>query len=167
MQFNQLKCSKDFLKEKLDVDKNKYEGIILNVASHIKPKNVELVLKSLDKLLNRHGRNVYCILIGEGHLSKELKSLASKLNIQKNTLFIGKLPNQDVVHLMQFCDLLVHPDENPVFDYVILEAINSKLWVLTTKAGGNLEIIDEGNNGNYIKNLSVDNITSKILEIFR
>jgi len=65
---------------------------------------------------------------------------------------------------MRVCDFLIMPSERVVFDMVILEALASGLCVIASEEGGNIEIIQEGINGYFIKDFTSSEILAKIIE---
>lgn len=79
--------------EKIDVRK-KYHlencFVVLSVCRLVKPKNVELLVRSMEKLKNE---NIKLVVIGSGAQQNNLTKLAEKLNLN-NILFLGAVSDQ-------------------------------------------------------------------------
>ena len=68
---------------------------------------------------------------------------------------------------MRSLNIFIQASEKVVFDLVILEALASGIKVLASDQGGNREIIKEGVNGYFIKEMSELCIANTILSISR
>jgi sugar transferase (PEP-CTERM/EpsH1 system associated) len=84
-------------------------------------------------------------IVGDGPLLEELRALARALGIADLTWFPGELGNiPDVLRLL---DVFVLPSLSEGSSSTILEAMASRLPVLATARGGNVELIEDGHNG--------------------
>lgn len=149
--------------EKLGIDK-KIKIKLLNVAQHIKPKRIELIIQSVYELINKYEKEIILICVGKGPETQYLEELAISFGVYKNIKFIPYLSHEEVLDLMRVCDFLIMPSERVVFDMVILEALASGLCVIASEEGGNIEIIQEGINGYFIKDFTSSEILAKIIE---
>lgn len=143
------------------INKN-YEGIILNIANHVKAKNIDTLIKAVKILKEDHYKSFLLINAGVGYLTDELKALAMNLKINQQIKFLGQIPNDDVIRLMKVCDYLIMPSTRVVFDMVILEALAAGITVIASDEGGNREIIRDDENGYLIENMR-ENKLFKIL----
>ncbi len=126
---------------------NNYSLRILNVANHVKTKNIDKILLSLSILKKISSKKFVFINIGSGILTPYLMELVKKYNLSENVHFINYLANDDVIRLMKYCDFYISLSERVVFDVVILEAIASGINVIASDDGGNREIIRHNFNG--------------------
>lgn len=154
----------DQILNKYEIIKKDYEGIILNIANHVRAKNIDTLIKAVKILKEDHNKSFLLINAGVGYLTDELKSLAVKLNISSQVKFLGQIPNNDVIRLMKVCDYLIMPSTRVVFDMVILEALAAGITVIASNEGGNKEIIKNGENGHLIGEISEKEISSCIVE---
>ncbi len=137
--------------------------IILNVAHHVKPKNIDLLIRALFALKNQSEQKIVLINIGTGPETSNLLRLKNELKLNDSIFFLGSVPNRDVIQIMKLCNLLVMPSERVVFDIVNLEALACGITVVVSSNGGNLEIIEDGINGHLIDKLNPLCIKEKIL----
>jgi len=82
---------------------------------------------------------------GEGY-ERELRALAQELGIADRMIFTGFRP--DVPEMLQLMDVVAHASIDPEpFGRVITEAMAMRRPVIATRAGGPIEIIDDGRTG--------------------
>lgn len=135
---------------------------IINVADHIEPKNIELIIDILLELIKKSKVKVLFINIGTGPLTKTYLSRINKLNISENVKFLGKIKNEDVITLLKDSDYLLQPSKRVIFDYVILEALACGTTIIANNEGGNKEIISHSHNGYLLSDFNV----SELIKIF-
>ena len=85
------------------------------------------------------------VIAGDGPLLAELKALAESLGIAALTAFLGA--SDRIPEVLQALDVFVLPSLNEGISNTILEAMASGLPVVATAVGGNVELIQEGANG--------------------
>ena len=137
-----------------------------------KAKNKELTLISTGRLIERKGYQylilalkglkVKLILIGDGNLNKELKSLAKKNKV--NVIFEGSKEHSEIAKSLHRADIFVLPSLNEGMSNSILEAMAAGLPIITTNTGGSKELI-RGNG--YIISKDPKTMTKEIKEIIK
>ena len=75
-------------------------------------------------------------IAGSGPQEKELKALASKLDLDQVIDFIGRLPPEAVAELYRSADLMLNPTTVDNMPNSILEAMASGIPIVTTNVGG-------------------------------
>jgi glycosyltransferase involved in cell wall biosynthesis len=150
--------------EKYNIQKNKFDITLINVAQHVKPKNIDLIIRAIKILRDEFNTRALLVNIGEGYLMEDYKSLIETNSIIEQVTFLGMISNDDVIRLMKSLDIFIQASEKVIFDLVVLEALASGIRVLVSAQGGNLEIIKDGENGFFISNLKGDSIASDIIK---
>src|SRR5262249_27395884 len=84
-------------------------------------------------------------VVGDGPLLDDLQSLARSLDVADLTWFPGPLGN--ISDILRLLDVFVLPSLSEGISNTILEAMASRLPVLATARGGNVELIQDGHNG--------------------
>ena len=151
--------------EKYGIRKSDYELILLNVAAHVAPKNIDVILKAVKVLVEKYKFKTLFINSGSGKLTYALLKLLDDLNINNSVKFLGSIPNSDVIKLMKACDIFLMPSSRVVFDMVVLEALVCNIQILVSNEGGNKEIIKENFNGVFLNTINEFEICSKIIEM--
>ncbi len=81
-------------------------------------------------------------IAGDGPCRAELEQLAAELRIGAHVRFLGEV--RDVPALLARARLFVLPSQSEGISLTILEAMASGLPVVTTKVGGNPEVVETG-----------------------
>ena len=106
--------------------------------------------KAIDRLLYGFARiqqevsNLYLIIVGDGPLLEDAKSLAQELGVSERTRFTG---SANGLLAMSGFDMFVLPSVYEAFPYVLLEATANGLPIIATHVGGTRAVIDDGKNG--------------------
>ena len=115
------------------------------VAYFGKHKGIETLLRAI-KILNR--KDVEVNLVGDGIEKENYKNLATELGILQQLRFWGRIPNTEIDKAYAETDIYclpsVWPENQPVS---ITEAMASGIPVITSKLGGNEELVQDGVTG--------------------
>ncbi len=87
------------------------------------------------------------LIIGGGSLEKELKELTQNLNIENKTIFVGKVPFQDVPKYHNMLSVSVSVSNNESFGVSIIEASSCSKPVIVSNVGGLPEVVEDGISG--------------------
>ncbi|MDD5213799.1 MAG: glycosyltransferase family 4 protein [Candidatus Gracilibacteria bacterium] len=135
-------------------------------------KGIDLLIESIKKIDKNilEEKKVEFHLVGYGYQEDEYKKLVQKCHLEKYIIFKGKIVGDDLIREYKTSDLFILPSRTEGFGMTIIEAMASKLAVISTKCGGPEDIIENGKNGFLIekeniedlKNILIDFITGKI-----
>lgn len=146
--FNQriTEAERSAIRKKLEIKEN--EIVIIYCGRTIKEKGIRELIEAYKKM-NKY-ETTKLVIVGNSLFSnqvqteydKELKELAS--SIKENIIFTGFVPNQEVYKMYQIANISVVPSLcEEAFGLVVVEAMRSRLPIITTNAGGIPEIVDE------------------------
>jgi glycosyltransferase involved in cell wall biosynthesis len=132
------------LRQELDIE----EKFVIGHFSRLSPwKGQHILIKALAEC----PQNVIVILVGdalfgEQEYVQELHQKVSSLGLENRIKFLGF--RSDIPQLMTMCDLVVHTSTAPEpFGRVIVEAMLCGKPVIAAKAGGAMELVEDGING--------------------
>jgi len=129
-------------RRELHVDQNCY---LIGTVGRLTPvKGHEIFLEAASLLL-KEGRNVKCLLVGDGPLKERLKELAIQLGIEKNVILTGH--QDDVYDFINVMDVFVLPSLHEGIPMVLLEALALERPVVASRIGGIPEVIEHGRSG--------------------
>ena len=114
----------------------------------------DLPLKYVNKLLNE----------GE-HYYREIMSIIKNNNLAKNIKIIKKIPYSLMPKVYRTADIFILPSYSEGMPKVVLEALASRLCVITTNVEGNKDLIQNNYNGILIRPKSVSEITASLLKV--
>lgn len=126
------------LKHEFNLEHFVSEKVFLYVGSGFKRKGVEEFLEILSKLENKNFR---AFIVGKEKKIKYYKDLAISLGLEHRVVFTG--PRKDVRDFYTISDIFLFPTRYEPFSNVVLEAMNFKNVVITTKQNGASEILEE------------------------
>jgi glycosyltransferase involved in cell wall biosynthesis len=104
-----------------------------------------LVLLEAMVLLIREFPYIKCILVGDGHLRREIESAVHRLGLKKNVLLVGR--RQDIERILSVFDIFVLSSLSEGLPNALIEAMSCGVPVAASNCGGIPEIIKDGENG--------------------
>lgn len=126
----------------LDFIYNK-ELSITAVASLIKRKRIDVIIKGLAELQNR---NFFLRIIGDGEERKTLQRLVKYYKLEKNIKFMGNIKRSEVFNYLKKSSIFVLLSENETFGLSYLEAMAALNIVIASKNDGIDGILRDGEN---------------------
>lgn len=121
------------------------ETLVIGTIGRLAPeKRFDLLFRALSFLF-KTGYNFATVLVGDGPMKAELKSLAGELNLQDRVIFLGQ--RRDIPQLLSLVDIFVLPSDCEGFPNVLLEAMAMAKPVVATRVGGTSELVEEGITG--------------------
>jgi glycosyltransferase EpsD len=133
---------KAILKQKLGFSPNEY--LLLYVAEFIPRKNHAFLIESLPKLIEKCP-NIVMVFAGKGVLLESMKSLAKKLNIERNIRFLGF--RNDVQDLAAIADIGISSSKHEGLGLGLAEEMLCGVPIVATKDKGHREMVVHGKNG--------------------
>ena len=101
------------------------------------------VLKKNTSLNDDKAARIKFVLVGEGELLEECRSMARMLGVDEDVVFTGY--RSDIRNMLHGSDLFISHSRSEALGISILEALSSGLPVIATNSGGPTEIISEQN----------------------
>lgn len=120
----------------LGLDKESY--VFANVGRLHADKDQKTLISAFANIVDKC-TNAVLIIIGHGDLDNDLKDQVRELDLEGRVLFLGVIPN--AVKYFRAFDTFVLTSYLEPFGIVLLEAIVSKLPIISSKTGGAKEII--------------------------
>lgn len=154
------------IKTRIDFDKTeKFKIVQVSRLEHEK-KGQDILIKAISLLVKEKGlSNIELNLIGEGKSLGYLKNLVEELNIKNNVNFLGVKTREFIYEELINHQLLVQPSLYEGFGLTVVEGMASKLPVLVSDIDGPMEIINNGQYGDYFRSGDVKECSEKILEV--
>ena len=121
----------------------KEEAILVHISNFRKVKRVQDVVKIFEKVNKQVPSKLF--MIGDGPERLKAEQLCRKLGIAKYVRFLGKL--KVIEKFLCIADVFVLPSKTESFGLVALEAMASKVAVISTNSGGLPEVNIDGETG--------------------
>ncbi len=131
-------------------------------------KGQDILLKALHILIYNHGvEGVKLDFVGEGPSMKYLENLSNKLNLDNYVRFIGLKSRHFIYNKLHTYDLLIQPSINEGFGLTVVEAMAAKIPVLVSNIDGPLEIIKNGQYGEYFESGNPTSCANALLKVIK
>ncbi|NND60696.1 MAG: TIGR03088 family PEP-CTERM/XrtA system glycosyltransferase [Gammaproteobacteria bacterium] len=125
------------------------EGLLIGTVGRAQPvKDQATLLRAFAALTAQEDElaaRMRLVVVGDGPLLPELRSLATELGIDNQTWFAGAVDH--VPEMLAAMDLFVLPSLNEGISNTILEAMACGLPIIATARGGNPELVQPGKTG--------------------
>lgn len=105
-------------------------------------------------------KNVFFAIAGEGEDRAKLQEMAKKLSVDDRIKFLGF--QDDTASLLQNADCFLFPSRHEGLSFALLEAVNSGVFVLSSDAASNPEVIDHPARGLIFKSEDSTDLAEKI-----
>lgn len=157
---------KQFNKQK---DKRDKDLTLMTISRLVPWKGIHNLFNAMPIIIDKIGDHVKLFVIGEGEGDYEykLRMLCKKLKLDKNIVFLGKVPNPEIPDYLKNCDVFVQPSLYEPFGISIIEAMACACAVVATNTGGVPEIITNGVNGILVEPNNVDELAEKIVTLLQ
>ncbi len=156
------------------------DRIVLCVARMDPLKDHPTLIHAMRKVVDEVGKDVKCVVIGNGSLSKEvlkvkeriayeegLKQLVKELGLEENVIFTGGIPRGDVMQAYECCDMVVLPSVKEGFGLALTEGMAFGKPVIGTAVGGIIAQIWPGVNGYLVKPGDVEGLANAIVKLLK
>ena len=118
--------------------------VVGNIAVFREQKAIPDWLKAF-KEINRNHPEVYGLLVGAGPKDKEIKALIKEYKLEKRLILPGL--QTDTLAYFSAIDIFMMSSEFEGLPIALLEAMSMECAVVSTKAGGVVEVVQDGKNG--------------------
>jgi L-malate glycosyltransferase len=135
--------------------------VIVSTRNLEKVYDIETLVKAIPNVI-KNNANVHFLIIGEGTQKSYLQKLAQSLNVQKHSIFLGKIPNTEVGKFLANSNIYVSTSLSDSTSVSLLEAMASQLPVVVTDINGNREWVKNGENGFVIPKSDPELLAEKI-----
>lgn len=122
-------------------------GPILITAGRLVPwKGFETVIESMPAILREHP-GARLLIVGSGPREASLRALIATLELGDAVELLGSRPSPELAMHLKASDIFVLASTYEGFSHLLLEAMQSELPIVASRAGGNPEIVTDGENG--------------------
>lgn len=136
---------------------------ILYIGNLAKHKNIPTLIKSFYKMKRSNIGHKLVITGRKTRNSKEIFETINELNLQKEVVFTGYVPSEELPALYNAADLFVYPSLYEGFGLPPLEAMSCGCPVITSNTSSLPEVV--GNAGILVNPYDVDGLARAMYEV--
>lgn len=118
------------LKNELGLTKKDFS--ILFVGRIAKEKNIDFIINNLKDITKKIPK-AKLIIVGDGPGMNELMELTCKNKLEKNVIFVGKVPWDEIPKYYQLCDVFVTASKTETQGLTVIEAMAASKPVVAIK----------------------------------
>ncbi len=154
---------------KPDISKRNKDKIHILTAGRLsEQKGIEFLLKALSLLKKNVYYNEFALdIVGDGPLRQRLERMTHNLFLSADVTFSGWVDKKDMPKKYQSADIFVLPSLDEGMPNAVLEAMASKLPVITTNILKNEGLIIDGHNGFLVPPEDASMLFDKILLLLK
>jgi glycosyltransferase involved in cell wall biosynthesis len=152
-------------KNRKDKD-NRKPFTILSNRNLLPIYNVSLLIRAIPIVLKEEPETTF-LIAGEGPEKINLKSEVESLNGGSSVRFLGRVPHQEMPHLLSHSDIYVSTSFYDGTSVSLLEALASGAFPIVTDIPSNREWIVNGENGFLVPPEEERTLANKIIEAIR
>ncbi len=120
--------------------------VLIFVGRLAREKNLIFLLKAFGEILKSQ-KNVVLLLVGDGYQLDELKKTSKALGVERNVIFTGFVPHDQVPAYYSASDVYVMPSLSETMGLVVVEAASCGLPVVALDDLAFRDTVFEGENG--------------------
>ena len=143
---------------------NENHFVIGNVSRFDVQKNQMILIQAAYYLVRKYPQMRF-VFVGDGHTLKTMKQFAKDSNLENYIVFTGEV--EEAADYYPLFDIFILPSMWDGMPYALLEAIASRLPVICSKLGNNLEIIKNNYSALTINSREMDDIFQKISVLYQ
>ncbi|MDN4495140.1 glycosyltransferase [Ureibacillus aquaedulcis] len=147
-------------KQRIESSSNRINFI--SVASFWGVKNHELLLKAFASA-SKQCPDIYLTLLGDGPLQQGMIQLTKNLGIHDRVSFRGNVTN--VSEHLRMSDVFIMSSDFEGFPLSVIEAMATGLPIITTAAGGVIDLVKHEYNGLIVPTRDIESLSNAMIEI--
>lgn len=141
-------------------------NIILSVGRFVPWKGFRMLIKIMPLLLELK-QFARLVIVGDGPDKKSLELMVKNMGLGQKVFLVGKKTKEELAIYLAASDIFVLNSGYEGFSHLILEAMTAGVSVIASAAGGNREIIMQGQNGFLVRYNDEFNLVEAIKTVWQ
>ncbi|OHB17878.1 MAG: hypothetical protein A2913_01205 [Parcubacteria group bacterium RIFCSPLOWO2_01_FULL_40_65] len=159
--FKPLAMEKERARREIGIPGN----IILSAGRLVPWKGFKMLIKIMPELIKEYNF-ARLVIVGDGPEMQNLETIKNNLGLNNKVYLVGQKSQEELKTYLAAADMFVLNTAYEGFSHQLLEAMAAGVPVITTNAGGNPELVRQGENGFMIKYNDELNLTEAIKALF-
>lgn len=111
--------------------------------------------------------NIKFLILGTGHLEKELKEKVASLGLEARVRFLGFVPHSEMPQYLHISDIFIRPSLSEGFGNSYVEAMAAGIPVIATPVGGIVDFLKDGETGLFCEVGNPRSISQKVEKLVK
>ena len=152
---NAINIDREAKRKELGIPINAF--LIVSVGELNKNKNHKVIIEAL---FNINNPQIHYVICGQGVLKDYLKDLIKKHGLENQVHLLGY--RKDIIEINKCADLFAFPSKREGLPVSLMEAMACGLPVVCSEIRGNIDLVENGNNGYLAESNNIDDFDKKI-----
>jgi glycosyltransferase involved in cell wall biosynthesis len=123
------------------------DRVVIGVVGRTFPlKGHEEILQAAPTVMRKHPEAMFAF-VGSGPLEPQLKEMVRELGLERDVVFLGRMPPEDMPKAFSAFDILAHASLREGLARVIPQGVLARLPVVCYDLDGSREVVTDGVNG--------------------
>lgn len=141
------------------------ENTIFSCRQLIPRKGMRFLIRAMPGILKKFP-DARLLIAGDGVERPKLEKMIKGLGLTKHVFLLGWIPNDELPRYYNSCDAAVMPSLEEGFGIPAAEAMGCEKPVVSTDAGGLVEVVEDGVTGVIVKKGSSKELSEGIIKVF-
>ncbi len=141
--------------------------VLLSVGALCERKGHHRIMQVLPRLVAAHPKLLF-VVVGsggaEGDMGPQLTRLSRELGVAQHVRLVGACPHDEIAVWLAAADIFCLATSNEGMANVLVEALSCGIPVVTTRVGGNAELVQDGVNGLLVSHGDSEALQNALLE---
>ena len=153
-------ASRMWARERLGIPQD--AEVVVTAAALVRQKRLDVLIGAME-IVARRRPSCLCLILGDGPLGAELKAMVEARGLASIVRFVGRV--EDVRLHLAAGDLFVLSSDREGLPFALLEAMAAALPSVVTRAGGNAEVVRDGEEGRLVDCGDIDGLAAAMAEV--
>jgi len=142
--------------------------LLLSVGALCERKGHHRILQVLPRLIAAYPNLLFVVVGGpgaEGDMGPDLRRLSRELGLDQYVRLVGARPHDEIAVWLAAADAFCLATSNEGMANVLVEALSCGIPVVTTRVGGNAELVQDGVNGLLVPHGDSEALQGALIEV--
>lgn len=149
-------------REKYDISDDKF--VFGTIGRLSKEKGTPILVDAFKRLLDFYATEAHLVIAGSGPLTDEIKDKVSKLGLEDQVTFTGRISDEEKIKFYSAIDVFVFPSLAEGFGIVLIEAMAMALPIIAS----DLQVLQEvaGSCAHFFETANSEDLSDKMYNMF-
>lgn len=147
--------------------KTKKEIVIGTVKMLEEKYGIDILIRAFASIKQNIPEKIKLLIVGDGTKAQAYKSLTKQLGIEREVIFTGKIPTEQVAEYHNRIDIFVAVsiEDSESFGVSVIEAMACETPVIVSQVGGLQEVVENNVSGIFVQPKNIQQTANAIISL--